>query len=156
MCDTFVALPGVTATGGVLLAKNAEVEADTLANHIRTHLADPVLLAKDDFAGFFEARQRALVEAIEKVPGVKNVHDLHIWAVEPRLVMLTCHVMVDGDDSTLTNELLHTIRRKVAAEFGIQHLTIQMETQCGHDTDVHCNLHHLTTDHASEPLHVHR
>jgi cobalt-zinc-cadmium efflux system protein len=97
-----------------------------------------------------------VVEAIEKVPGVKNVHDLHIWAVEPRLVMLTCHVMVEGDDSTLTNELLHTIRRKVAAEFGIHHLTIQMETQCGHGTEVHCNLHHLTTDHVSEPLHVHR
>lgn len=97
-----------------------------------------------------------VVEAIEQVPGVKNVHDLHIWAVEPRLVMLTCHVMVEGDDSTLTNELLHTIRRKVAAEFGIQHLTIQMETQCGHGTDRHCNLRHLTTDHATEPLHVHQ
>ena len=68
-----------------------------------------------------------VVEAIEKIPDVKNVHDLHIWAVEPRLVMLTCHVMVEGDDSALTNELLHTIRGKVASEFGIQHLTIQME-----------------------------
>ena len=35
--------------------------------------------------------------AIESLPGVKNVHDLHIWAVEPRLIMLTAHVLVDGD-----------------------------------------------------------
>ncbi|TLY16935.1 MAG: cation transporter, partial [Nitrospirae bacterium] len=64
-----------------------------------------------------------VVEAIEKISGVKNVHDLHIWAVEPRLVMLTCHVTVDGDDSQLTNELLGTIRARVGSEFGIKHLT---------------------------------
>jgi cobalt-zinc-cadmium efflux system protein len=88
-----------------------------------------------------------VVEAIEKIPGVKNVHDLHIWAVEPRLVMLTCHVMVDGDDSSLTDELLRTIRSRVASEFGIKHLTVQMETQCrysGHT--VHCDLHEIRAE----------
>jgi cobalt-zinc-cadmium efflux system protein len=84
-----------------------------------------------------------VVEAIEKITGVKNVHDLHIWAVEPRLVMLTCHVMVEGDDSSLTDELLKTIRTRVASEFGIKHLTVQMETQCLHPDAVHCDLHQI-------------
>ncbi len=84
-----------------------------------------------------------VVEAIEKIPGVKNVHDLHIWAVEPKLVMLTCHVMVEGDDSKLTDELLRTIRVRVASEFGIKHLTIQMETQCGQPDTTVCDLHKL-------------
>lgn len=90
-----------------------------------------------------------VVEAIEKIPGVKNVHDLHIWAVEPRLVMLTCHVMVAGDDSNLTDELLRTVRARVASEFGIKHLTIQMETQCCHGEAVHCDLSQLTAPHPS-------
>ena len=85
-----------------------------------------------------------VVEAIEKVPGVKNVHDLHIWAVEPRLVMLTCHVMVEAEDSSLTDALLETIRTRVASEFGIKHLTVQVETQCLHQEKVHCDLHELT------------
>ena len=85
-----------------------------------------------------------VVEAIEKISGVKNVHDLHIWAVEPRLVMLSCHVTVDGDDSQLTDELLRTIRGCVATEFGIKHLTVQMETQCCHPGAVHCDLNQLT------------
>ena len=89
-----------------------------------------------------------VVEAIEKIPGVKNVHDLHIWAVEPRLVMLTCHVTVDGDDSQLTNELLRTIRARVAAEFSIKHLTIQMETQCCHPDVIHCDLSQLAASHS--------
>ncbi|WP_447979781.1 cation diffusion facilitator family transporter [Candidatus Nitrospira bockiana] len=88
-----------------------------------------------------------VVEAIEKIPGVKNVHDLHIWAVEPRLVMLTCHVMVEGDDTNLTDELLRTVRARVASEFGIKHLTIQMETQCCHGEAVHCDLNQLTAAH---------
>lgn len=62
---------GGTAPSAYLprLAKNAEVDADTVANHIRTHLVDPALLAKDDFAGFFEARKQTLVEAIETATG---------------------------------------------------------------------------------------
>ena len=89
-----------------------------------------------------------VVDAIEKISGVKNVHDLHIWAVEPRLVMLTCHVTVDGDDSQLTNELLRTIRARVASEFGIKHLTVQMETQCGHPDVTHCDLSQLAASHS--------
>src|SRR4249920_696638 len=48
--------------------------------------------------------------AIEAIPGVDNVHDLHVWAIEPRLVMLTCHVLVDENHGAVTSELLKNIR----------------------------------------------
>ena len=93
---------------------------------------------------------------IESIPGVKNVHDLHIWAVEPRLIMMTCHILVDGDDSALTNDLLHTIRARVSADFGIKHMTIQMETTCCHPGEIHCDLTTLAKQHQDEGLlHVH-
>jgi cobalt-zinc-cadmium efflux system protein len=93
---------------------------------------------------------------IESIPGVKNVHDLHIWAVEPRLVMLTCHVQVEGDDSALTDMLLSSIRNRIAKDFGIHHLTIQMETQGCHPVAVHCDLSRLAA-HTGDPevLHHH-
>lgn len=78
--------------------------------------------------------------AIERTPGVRNVHDLHIWAVEPRLVMLTCHVLVDGGDDTVTTALLHTIRARITADFGIHHMTIQLGTHCCEPDSVHCDL----------------
>ena len=84
-----------------------------------------------------------VVEAIERLPGVKNVHDLHIWAVEPRLIMLTCHVIVEEGHPSLGGTLLETIRSRVASEFGIRHLTVQMETQCCQSEAVHCNLNEL-------------
>ena len=85
-----------------------------------------------------------VVEAIEQIHGVKNVHDLHIWAVEPRLVMLICHVMVEEENGHLKDELLTTIRSKVESEFGIRHLTIQLETQCAQPDGTHCDLNQLT------------
>ncbi len=93
---------------------------------------------------------------IEAIPGVENVHDLHIWAVEPRLVMLTCHVIAKGDDTALTNTLLHTIRTRVAAEFGIRHVTIQMGTGCCEPDAVHCDLSKLADRHEdAEAVHAH-
>ena len=93
---------------------------------------------------------------IEAIPGVKNVHDLHIWAVEPRLIMMTCHILVDGDDSALTNDLLHAIRARVSTDFGIKHLTIQMGTTCCHSDETHCDLTTLASQHQEKDLvHVH-
>ena len=93
---------------------------------------------------------------IEAIPGVKNVHDLHIWAVEPRLIMMTCHVLVDGDDSAMTNDLLHAIRDRVSTDFGIKHMTIQMGTTCCHPDEIHCDLTRLAKHHRDDGLlHVH-
>jgi cobalt-zinc-cadmium efflux system protein len=93
---------------------------------------------------------------IEAIPGVKNVHDLHIWAVEPRLIMMTCHILVDGDDSAMTNNLLHAIRARVSADFGIKHMTIQMGTDCCRTDEIHCDLTTLAKHHQDDGVsHVH-
>ena len=70
--------------------------------------------------------------------------------------MMTCHILVDGDDSVLTNHLLHTIRAKVSADFGIKHMTIQMGTHCCHADEIHCDLTTLAMEHKDKGLvHVH-
>src|SRR5262249_39313530 len=96
-----------------------------------------------------------IAATIEAIPGVDNVHDLHVWAIEPRLVMLTCHVLVVGDDAALTNELLRTIRARIASEFGITHITIQLETHCAHQGAVHCDLATLAGHRHADHLHAH-
>ncbi|MBX3303692.1 MAG: cation transporter [Nitrospira sp.] len=83
--------------------------------------------------------------AMETIPGVKNVHDLHIWAVEPRLIMLTSHVMIAPHHSPL--ELLSLIQSRITAGFGIKHMTIQLETACCDPDDIHCDLRKLAEPH---------
>ncbi len=149
LADAWVSL-GVAASGAVILLTGWSV-LDPLVSLV---IAGVIVkgawpLFKESLEVLLESTPPGIktvhvVEAIQRVPGVKNVHDLHIWAVEPRLVMLSCHVLVEGDDSQLTDALLRTIRSRVAAEFGIKHLTIQMETQCCHPETVHCDLNQLT------------
>ena len=92
---------------------------------------------------------------IEAIPGVDNVHDLHVWAIEPRLVMLTCHVLVDENHGTFTSELLKNIRGRIAEDFGITHITIQLETHCAHKDAMHCDLTTLVGQHRTDHLHAH-
>jgi cobalt-zinc-cadmium efflux system protein len=96
-----------------------------------------------------------IAAAIEAVPGVDNVHDLHVWAIEPRLIMLTCHVLVDEDTGVFTGELLKHIRARIASDFGITHITIQLETHCAHKDAVHCDLTVLVGHHPTDHLHAH-
>ena len=99
-----------------------------------------------------------VIEAIEGLEGVGNVHDLHIWAVEPRLIMLTCHVMIAPQSLRQKDELLPTIQALMAERFNIHHLTIQLETQCTDPDTVHCDLSRLangTPRDASVPQHTH-
>ncbi|HET7909828.1 MAG TPA: cation diffusion facilitator family transporter [Nitrospira sp.] len=95
-----------------------------------------------------------IAAAIEAIPGVDNVHDLHVWAIEPRLIMLTCHVLVDEENRAFTSELLRNIRGRIADDFGITHITIQLETHCAHKDTVHCDLTTLVGQHRTDHLHA--
>ena len=90
---------------------------------------------------------------MEAIPGVKNVHDLHIWAVEPRLIMLTSHVMIEQHHSA--PELLQLIQHRITTEFGIKHMTIQLETECCDPDDIHCDLRNLTDQHQEAQAFAH-
>jgi len=90
---------------------------------------------------------------MESIPGIKNVHDLHIWAVEPRLVMLTSHVIIEHHHTAL--ELLQLIQNRITTEFGIKHMTIQLETECCDPDDIHCDLRKLTEHHHETPAFAH-
>jgi cobalt-zinc-cadmium efflux system protein len=85
-----------------------------------------------------------IVATMEGIPGVKNVHDLHIWSVEPRIVMMTCHVLVDNGTVPDKDQLLQPIQSALSSKFGIHHLTLQLETECPETEGLHCNLSYLT------------
>jgi cobalt-zinc-cadmium efflux system protein len=67
----------------------------------------------------------ALRRAMEAVPGVSGVHDLHVWTVTSSLVALSGHVEVDGRRpwADLLLELAALLRER----FGIAHATLQPE-----------------------------
>jgi cobalt-zinc-cadmium efflux system protein len=93
-----------------------------------------------------------IADAIQSVPGVENVHDLHLWQIKPGLSMLTCHVGLPLEDRLPPFSLLKVIRSKVASEFGVKHMTIQLESGCCHPQAIHCDLENLLTRHKATSL----
>lgn len=79
-----------------------------------------------------------IAAAIATVPGVMNVHDLHVWGLDAHLPSLTCHVLIT--EGTTFEPILRTVRRLIAIDFGIRHMTIQIETSCCHPDELHCNV----------------
>lgn len=73
--------------------------------------------------------------AILETEGVNAVHDLHIWTITSGLEALSAHVC--HNDSIVQAELLKRLRQRLHDEFGIDHLTIQMETPDFEDEEVH-------------------
>jgi cobalt-zinc-cadmium efflux system protein len=61
------------------------------------------------------------------VPGVRRVHDLHVWTLTSGREAMSAHVVVD--DVRDSERLLDTLHALLHARFGIDHTTMQLETE---------------------------
>ncbi len=76
--------------------------------------------------------------AIGTVPGVLEVHDLHIWTITTGLLALSGHVRVDDGRRADADQMLNRIKQTVRDRFGIVHTTIQIESRTYQELgDVH-------------------
>ena len=77
----------------------------------------------------------AVESAILQTEGVDNVHDLHVWTITSGREALSAHVVHAG--SVEPPVLLQELRTKLHDRFGVDHLTIQMETPEFEDDTFH-------------------
>jgi cobalt-zinc-cadmium efflux system protein len=61
------------------------------------------------------------------VPGVSEVHDLHVWAVCPTLVCMTAHVGLREMPLSECARVVAELRSRMAREFGILHSVFEVE-----------------------------
>lgn len=67
-------------------------------------------------------------EALATVGGVHAVHDLHIWSIASGRISLSAHIAVD--DSRPDRDVLPDLCGCLRDEFGITHVTLQLESEC--------------------------
>lgn len=77
----------------------------------------------------------AVEDSILHTAGVSNVHDLHVWTITSGREALSAHVIHAYEVSQ--PELLKELRAKLYDRFGVDHLTIQMETPDFEDETFH-------------------
>jgi cobalt-zinc-cadmium efflux system protein len=63
-------------------------------------------------------------DRIVSVPGVESVHDLHVWTVTSGVVAMSSHLVVRNPSNH--QGILEQVQDRMA-EFGIQHVTVQVE-----------------------------
>lgn len=72
---------------------------------------------------------------LKDIKGVDTVHDLHVWTLTSGMNTMSAHVVADHRDPD--PKLMMRVRARLLEDFGLEHVTIQLE-----DPEVHCGEAH--------------
>jgi cobalt-zinc-cadmium efflux system protein len=87
-------------------------------------LRDSVNLALDAVPEGIDVNE--VKEYLSGLPTVSEVHDLHIWGMSTTETALTAHLV--RNDPSRDDDMLQTATRELHDRFGIEHVTLQLET----------------------------
>jgi cobalt-zinc-cadmium efflux system protein len=79
---------------------------------------------------------RQLRKDILAIPGIIEVHDIHVWTITSGKDALSCHIVINNE--VVAEEIL-TMVTKIAENFNLKHSTIQVEQQCKNSNEKICN-----------------
>lgn len=121
-----------TALAGLVVLLTGWARADALASLLVAGLMcwAGMGLLRDSGRIFLEAAPRGvdvrgIDEQIHDLPGVVDVHDLHVWEVTSGFPALSAHVLVDAGCDC--HERRVVLERLLAERFGIAHTTLQVD-----------------------------
>jgi cobalt-zinc-cadmium efflux system protein len=74
-----------------------------------------------------------VTEAAKTIPGVVDIHDVHVWTITSGIYALSAHVVVKDIMVSNTREILNEVSDKMRKLFKITHTTVQLECEFGLD-----------------------
>jgi cobalt-zinc-cadmium efflux system protein len=72
-------------------------------------------------------RVEEVARAILGVDQVMEVHDIHIWSLGGAHNAMSCHARIPDMHMDRCEDILTAIQKKMAEEYGIEHITVQLE-----------------------------
>ena len=78
----------------------------------------------------------AMIASLETIPGVCNVHDVHVWTVTSGYDVFSCHLVVDK--GTNITKVVAAGAELLERQFGIRHTTIQVLEDDADCRDLNC------------------
>jgi cobalt-zinc-cadmium efflux system protein len=72
---------------------------------------------------------RDVQEHLIRVQGIEAVHDLHIWGMSTTETALTAHLIRENTGRGNDDELISRITRDLQRAYGIDHVTLQLESR---------------------------
>lgn len=68
-----------------------------------------------------------ILSEVRSIPGVNDVHDLHVWSIGSDTHALSCHIAIEDIPPSASEGILLSVRERLAEKFQIHHTTIQFE-----------------------------
>jgi cobalt-zinc-cadmium efflux system protein len=95
-------------------------------------------------------------DIVQSVPGVREVHHMHLWSMDGSRTMATLHACLN--DGVEAHGAVTAIKARLASEHGIEHATVEPEyDHCADGNEDHDHHHggdrHDHGDHARGALH---
>lgn len=70
----------------------------------------------------------ALIEnKLSKIRQVKDIDDLHVWAISSEYIALSCHLIIDERDLKDSRHIVEEAKQMLTEQLGIGHSTIEIE-----------------------------
>src|SRR5207247_9611830 len=73
----------------------------------------------------YDLRTGPVVSAVKRVPGVRDLHDLHIWSLGAQSRAMSAHLLIDDQRVIQAQDILAEVREVLAHDFELDHTTIQ-------------------------------
>lgn len=90
----------------------------------------------------------ALARTVQEAPGVRGVHDLHVWSVASGMVACSCHVVVAEQSVRQGQQVLRSVAGLLRERFGVAHATIQVEVEGCQPDEMYCTMRPAHTLHS--------
>lgn len=76
----------------------------------------------------------AVKKAVESIPGIDNIHHVHVWNLNDQEIHFECHVDLSEDMRVSeTDMILENMQSVLLNKFGIVHVTVQYGYNCCDD-----------------------
>jgi cation diffusion facilitator family transporter len=120
---------GVLIAGGIIFLFPTFCIADPICTYVFSIIVGltTIRILKDCIFVLMEGSPVAVdIEQLEKdltaIPGVKEIHDLHVWSLSIGKMSLSCHICTDDPQKTLKKAT-----KMIQKKYKIDHVTIQVE-----------------------------
>ncbi len=142
--DAFGSVAVIVA--GVVIATTGWYAADPVASLVIAALILPRALGllREVVDVLLESTPRGLdLEELRshmaEVPGVVDVHDLHVWTITSGMPVMSAHVVVDDDvlGTDAGHGVLDRLRCCLSDHFDVEHSTFQLEPASHAETEQH-------------------
>ena len=81
-----------------------------------------------------------VIEMIRNIPGVEDVHDIHIWTITSGIHALSAHLLIEDQTVSRSVEIVETVNKNLDKHFNITHTTLQLECESC-PSGFTCNIH---------------